>query len=139
MKIVTIDKSLMLKYAGDPEILQKDNRPCVLIVRLKYKRKNQDFAVPLRSNIKASASKEQYFPLPPRPTTKSGNRHGLHYIKMVRYRTEGNVFSQMIKSIFDKNEKRIVQESQRYLSRYEAGDRPLFSTDIDFLLTQLYK
>lgn len=147
MKIVTIDKSLMLKYAGDPEILQKDNRPCVLIVRLKYKRKNQDFAVPLRSNIKASASKEQYFPLPPRPTTKSGNRHGLHYIKMfpvskqylVRYRTEGNVFSQMIKSILDKNEKRIVQESQRYLSRYEAGDRPLFSTDIDFLLTQLYK
>ena len=32
MKIVTIDKSLMLKYAGDLEILQKDNRPCVLIV-----------------------------------------------------------------------------------------------------------
>ena len=42
MKIVTIDKSLMLKYAGDPEILQKYNRPCVLIVRLKYKRKNHD-------------------------------------------------------------------------------------------------
>ncbi len=42
MKIVTIDKSLMLKYAGDPEILQEDNRPCVLIVRLKYKRKNHD-------------------------------------------------------------------------------------------------
>ena len=35
----------MLKYAGDPEILQKDNRPCVLIVRLKYNGKNQDFAV----------------------------------------------------------------------------------------------
>ena len=49
MKIVTIDKSLMLKYAGDPEILQKDNRPFVLIVRLKYKRKNQDFAVPYPS------------------------------------------------------------------------------------------
>ena len=45
MKIVTIDKSLMLKYAGDPEILQKDNHTCVLIVRLKYKGKNQDFAV----------------------------------------------------------------------------------------------
>ena len=42
MKIVTIDKSLMLKYAGDPEILQKDNHTCVLIVRLKYKRKNHD-------------------------------------------------------------------------------------------------
>ena len=42
MKIVTIDKSLMLKYAGDLEILQKDNRPCVLIVRLKYKGKNHD-------------------------------------------------------------------------------------------------
>ena len=46
MKIVTIDKSLLLKSAGDPEILQKDNRPCVLIVRLTYKGKNQDFAVP---------------------------------------------------------------------------------------------
>ena len=46
MKIVTIDKSLMLKYAGDPEILQKDNRPCVLIVRLQYKGNNQDLAVP---------------------------------------------------------------------------------------------
>ena len=42
MKIVTIDKSLMLKYAGYPEILQKDNRPFVLIVRLKYKGKNHD-------------------------------------------------------------------------------------------------
>ena len=42
MKIVTIDKSLMLKYAGDPEILQKDNHTCVLIVRLKYKGKNHD-------------------------------------------------------------------------------------------------
>ena len=49
MNIVTIYKSLMLKYAGDPEILQKDNRPCVLIVRLKYKGKNQDFAVPYPS------------------------------------------------------------------------------------------
>ena len=51
MKIVTIDKSLMLKYAGDPEILQKDNRPCVLIVRLKYKGKNKDFAVPYPSYL----------------------------------------------------------------------------------------
>lgn len=146
MKIVTINKKLLTKFSGDPEILQKSGRPCVLVIRLKYKGRNQDFAVPLRSNISASTPKEQYFPLPPRPSTKPRNRHGLHYIKMfpvtrqylIKYRTQGNALSITIQTVIDKNEKRIVQACQSYLSQYEAGNYPPFSTDIDYLLSQLY-
>ena len=145
MKIVSISSELLKKYSGDPEILQKTGRPCVLIIRLKYKGANQDFAVPLRSNISASAPKNQYFALPPRPTTKPTNRHGLHYIKMfpvskpylIRYRTEGNSFATLIQTIIDKNEKQIVTECQTYLSQYESGLHPQFSTNIDYLLAQL--
>jgi hypothetical protein len=145
MKIVSISKDLLDKYKGDPEILQKTGRPCVLVVRLKYKGKNQDFAIPLRSNISASAPRSQYFALPPRPSTRPTNRHGLHYIKMfpvnkqylIRYRTEGNAFATLIQSVVDKNKKRIVTECQFYLSQYEKGIRPPFSTDIDYLLSQI--
>ena len=96
MKLVTINNALLLKYTGDSEILQKSTRPYVLVVRLKYKDACYDFAVPIRSNIPASAPKDQYFALPPRPQTRPKNRHGLHYIKMfpvtkqylIRYRTD---------------------------------------------------
>ena len=36
MKIVSIHKDLLNKYAGDPEILTKSGRPCVLIIRLNF-------------------------------------------------------------------------------------------------------
>ena len=80
------------------------------------------------------------------PSTRPRNRHGLHYIKMfpvtkaylIRYRTEGNNFATLIQTIINKNTKRIVQESQQYLNDYEAGKRPLYSTDIDYLLSQLH-
>ncbi len=62
--------------------LWKNMRPYVLVIRLKYIEKSYDFAVPIRSNIPAAAPKDQYFALPPRPTTRPKNRHGLHYIKM---------------------------------------------------------
>ena len=145
MKIVSISKSLLSKYEGDPEVLRKSGRPCVLIVRLKYKGQNRDFAVPLRSNISAVTPKNQYFPLPPRSSTMSRNHHGIHYIKMfpvrkeylVRYRTEGNEFSTLIQSIINRNEKQIVSECQDYLTKYENGLRPQFSTDIDYLLSVL--
>ena len=58
MKLVTIDNSLLLKYSGDSEVLQKSTRPYVLVIRLKYKDINYDFAVPIRSNIPASAPKD---------------------------------------------------------------------------------
>ena len=70
MKLVSINNSLLLKYSGDSEVLQKSTRPYVLVIRLKYKNTDYDFAVPIRSNIPASAPKNQYFALPPRPQTK---------------------------------------------------------------------
>lgn len=101
MRLVTIDASLFELYKEDPEILDKIKRPYVLVLRLKYRGIPCDFAVPLRSNISASAPKNQYFPLPTRATTRSQRRHGLHYIKMFpvtkayfrRYRTEGNAYA----------------------------------------------
>mgnify|MGYP003560878990 FL=1 len=147
MKLVTINNSLLLKFSGDPEVLQKSTRPYVLVIRLKYRDTNYDFAVPIRSNIPASAPKDQYFSLPPRPQTRPKNRHGLHYIKMfpvtkqylVRYRTEGNSFAMLIQNIIDKNSKQIVDACQRYLDLYSQGIRPTYSTNIDYLIEQLNK
>ncbi|MCD8336399.1 MAG: hypothetical protein LUD18_03830, partial [Lachnospiraceae bacterium] len=82
MKLVTIDKTLLEKYTEDPQVLYKDKRPYVLVIRLRYRGQKQDFAVPIRSNIPAAAPKNQYFALPPRPSTRPKNRHGIHYIKM---------------------------------------------------------
>lgn len=147
MRLVSIDTALFDKYNNDPEVLTKSKRPYVLVIRLKYKEKNYDFAVPIRSNIPASAPKKQYFALPPRPATRPKNRHGLHYIKMFpvtkqylrRYRTEGNPFATLIQTIIDKNIKTIVNDCQAYLDTYAQGVHPQFSTDIDYLILQLFK
>lgn len=117
MKVVTINHILIDMFAKDPEFLRKSKRPCVLIVRLKYKGHNHKFAIPLRSNIPAASPKDEYFALPPRTTTRPKNRHGIHYIKMFPvkneylqiYRMDGDMFSLMTKAIIDKNEKRIIQ------------------------------
>ncbi len=147
MKLVSINNALLLKYSGDSEVLQKSTRPYVLVIRLKYKDNNYDFAVPIRSNIPASAPKNQYFALPPRPQTKPKNHHGLHYIKMfpvtkqylVRYRVEGHRFATLIQNIINKNSKQIVDECQQYLDLYSQGIKPVYSTDIDHLIEQLNK
>ena len=142
MRLVTIKSAKLKAYTADPEMLQKSKRPCVLIIQLKYKGNRYDFAVPLRSNISPAAPKDQYFPLPPRSTTKARHHHGVHYIKMFPVKradteyflTKGNVGATLMKSILDKNEKQIVKECQQYLNDYEQGRRPAYSTDIDLLL-----
>ena len=48
MRLVSIDTTLFDKYKNDPEVLTKSKRPYVLVLRLKYKGKNCDFAVPIR-------------------------------------------------------------------------------------------
>lgn len=125
MKLVSIRPALLDVYAEDLEVLQKSGRPYVLVIRLNYKGQKTDFAVPIRSNIPASAPKNQYFALPPRAATKPKNRHGLHYIKMfpvkkryfVRYRTEGNSFAIMIQDIIDLLlEKLDALETQLFIS-----------------------
>lgn len=145
MKLVTIKASKLSAYTADPEMLQKSTRPCVLVLRLKYKGRRYDFGVPIRSNINASTPKDQYFPLPPRSSTRPKNRHGIHYAKMfpidrtqtIIFRTKNNPQATLMKQIIDRNEKRIVRECQDYLLRYEAGNIPNYATDIDFLLTLL--
>ncbi len=124
---------------GDRELMLKHNRPCIVVVRLRFRGKRRDFAVPLRSNIAPNVPKDQYFALPPRPTTRPGCRHGIHYIKMFpitkayqrRFRTEGSAYYETLQRIIDGNTKRIVSECQAYLDRYEREGRPRFAGDID--------
>lgn len=146
MKIVKIKPELLQKFSIDPQMLRKENRPCVLILRLNYKDSVYNFAVPVRSNIPAASPKNEYFPLPTRYTTKDRNRHGLHYIKMFpvdkpyydKYRTENNIAASLMKATIEDNGRRIVNECQNYLNRYSAGNRPIFATDLDLLLCLLY-
>ena len=119
MRLVSIDSKILKKYTKDPEMLQKSNRPCALVLRLKYRNEQFDFAIPLRSNISPSTPKNQYFPLPTRHTTKDGYRHGIHYIKMFpidrtktyKFNTDSMYYS-MLKAILDKNEKKIIKRCQ---------------------------
>ena len=142
MRLVSLKKENLRSYTIDKEMLQKAGRPCVLIVNLIYKKHRQDFAIPIRSNINPSTPKEDYFPLPPRRTTRPKYRHGIHYAKMfpidkkiaVIYRTDGNKEATLCKKIIDENEKQIIRECQKYLNRYEAGIRSPYSTDIDLLI-----
>ena len=147
MRLISIHNDLLKKFEVDKEVLQKSKRPYVLVLKLMYKGCNHNFAIPIRSNIPAASPKNEYFPLPPRKTTKPKNRHGLHYIKMfpvtsnyyLRYRTDNNEFATLIKDIIDNNSKQIITECQEYLNRYEKGNRSQYSTDIDLLLSLLYE
>ena len=45
----------------------------------------------------------------------------------------------MIHDIIEKNSKQIVDECQHYLDLYSQGVKPLYSTDLDYLIEQLNK
>lgn len=147
MKLVSISRELLELYKDDREVLHKDGRPYVLILKLKYRGKWQDFAIPLRSNIPGSVQKGEYFALPPRPQTRKGNRHGLHYTKMFpvskrylqKYHIEGNEFAILLKQIIEKNAKKIIAQCQAYLAGYEQGRQPLYATSLDLLLAKLHE
>lgn len=149
MQIVKVSDQFYIDckvHGTDKELLfNKSGRPCVLIVQLKYKGKKQDFIVPIWSNIVSNTPKNQYFPLPPNPSTKSGNRHGVHYIKLFpidkkyiqKYRINNNQFLLQVKSILDKNETDIISACQCYLTEYENGNKHPMSPDIDGILSWL--
>lgn len=127
-------------HGTDKELLSnKNGRPCVLIVQLKYKGRRRKFVVPLRSNITSNIPKNQYFPLPPNAVTKKENRHGVHYIKLFpvenkyiqKFRYENDDFLMQVKRILDKNEKKIISACQNYLVEYENGQGNFMSPDID--------
>lgn len=146
MKLISINRKLIDAFSkADREVLTKAARPVVLIVRLTYRGRRRDFAVPLRSNIAPSSPKSEYFALPNRPNTRPFHHHGLHYIKAFPvakqfyelYHTEGNIAAKLTLAFIDKYEKQIISECQAYLDNYCAGNRPPFSTDIDLLIAKL--
>ena len=51
VKIVSISQDFFNLVEGDRELMLKHNRPCIVVVRLRFRGKRRDFAVPLRSNI----------------------------------------------------------------------------------------
>ncbi len=120
----------------------KHGRPCIVVLRLSFRGKKRDFAVPFRSNISPNVPKDQYFALPPRPTTRPKHRHGIHYIKMfpitkryqMRFRTEGNAYYETIQRILDENTREIVSACQNYLARYEQFGRSKYAVDIDRII-----
>ena len=140
MRLVSIDPDYLdLLSSHDREFMHKHGRPCVLVLKLRFRGRRADFAVPLRSNIAPNEPREQDFPLPPRPSTKPRHRHGIHYIKMFpapkrslrRFRTEGNPYYEMLRAHIDAHTRDIVRACQAYLEKYEAEGRPRFAVDID--------
>ena len=123
-------------------MFNEQGRPCVLIVRLKYKNKKRDFIVPLRSNIPASAPTWQYFSLPPNNNTKPGNKHGIHYIKLFpiskkyinKYNINNNDFFQIISEKISNNQKEIIDACQKYLVDCELGKKHPMTPNIDGIL-----
>ena len=109
-------KECKLRGTDKELLVNKKGRPCVLVVKLRYKGKNRKFVVPLRSNIAQNTPKEQYFALPPNSSTKDGNRHGVHYIKM-----------------FPIDDKYI----QKYISEYENGKKNRMTPEFDDILSWL--
>ena len=125
--------------ADDELLFNRNRRPYLIIMSLKYRGANRKFALPFRSDISPKTPRGQYFSLPPRPTTKPGRRHGLHYIKMFpietkyleKFRIDGSSYYIMLTKIINRNEKRIVKECQGYLDAYEKNGRFPFAPDID--------
>jgi len=137
-----IDNELM------PNIENEHNRPYVIVIKLNFKGKPYDFAIPFRSNIAGHREKIEYFALPPRKETKPFNIHGLHFIKMFpvdksylvkyNYPTE-NKSAILTKTYIQKNFKRLINEAQKYIELYEKGYRPSFCIDLHKLCDALYK
>lgn len=117
-------------------------RPCVLILSLKYRGKKRKFVVPIKSNIKSSEDKKNYFPLPPNNRTKQGCYHGVFYIKLFPisskyinpYYYNNNTFLVGVKKMIDDNEKEIVESCQNYLDNYAKGIKITFTPDIDKII-----
>ncbi len=134
------------KYSVADELLfNEKGRPCVLLIRLRYKGNLGTFVVPLRSNISPSVPKKDYFPLPPNKKTKPKYRHGVHYIKLFpvskkyidTYPVGGDAYYSAVLNILTKNERRIVMACQDYLRQCENGNKHMMTPDIDGILAVL--
>lgn len=144
IKVVTIHNNFFkLLGESDSELLSiKDElhrRPCLILIKIKYKGKNYTFALPLRSNIPGSCPKNTYFSLPQCSTTRDGNRHGIHYSKafpidqkyFIPYQMDGDFNGEYILANIEKNFDIIVTEFKSYIEQYEQGVKPKFCVNID--------
>jgi len=152
IRLVSIKEDFFNIFDFPTEIMTKefggDDRPFLVILRLKYKDETQSFALPFRSNIQVNKNTiGLYYPLPRRKTTKPNHVHGLHYIKMfpinIQYcnkfvLSESN-YNKILVEYIEKNISKIVKESQEYLVKYEHGERPLFCTDIEKMVNAIKK
>lgn len=149
IKVVTIKQAFYKLFEKNNEIMQKigqeaKDRPCLILVKMKYKGNIHTFAIPFRSNI-GNAPRSTYFPLPKRSTTRDGRKHGLHYSKMfpisdtylIPYRMGGDFQEELVMAHIEKNIKQIFTEASSYLKNYEEGKRELFCVDIDDVLKKL--
>lgn len=145
LQIISVKKIFFDKCSFEKEILHNDKmrRPYLLLLKLKYKEKEQDFAIPFRSNILGNTNEKEFYALPPNNTTKDGNHHGLHFTKMFpikkeykdKFYTSKNIFFQkIIEAKIKKDLKIIVNKAQDYLIDYECGIRYDYYVDIDKIL-----
>ena len=151
MKIIKISSSyysLLEKNKLNDEIEHNEaGRPCILVVKLKYKGSFYNFAVPFRSNISPVTPKDEYFALPPNPKTNSKHHHGIQFIKMFpndrtqcqKFLIDGNDYLKMISKILDENEHEIIQRCQEYLDKYADAERHRYSPNIDGIIYMLSK
>lgn len=149
MKLVKLKAEFFQKCkATDNEVLDKIERPYVLIIKLKYNGEKLDFAIPLRTNIPASEQKNMYYVLPTRSKTRDKNRHGLHFRKIIPVKKqylekyiifENNDFDKIIQEYINKNIKNIVLQAQDYLNYYNEHKPLKFSTNIEELIKILYE
>lgn len=146
MKICSIKKEFYDMFDDNIELEKNDKRPCLIIIKLKYKNKDVDFAIPFRSNIYGGAKRKEYFPLPPRHTTKQGKKHGLHYTKMFPIKKEYFLKYYSIEDKDNKNDmikiqknlSKIVNEAQEYIKDYESGIRYDYCTNIEIIFNTIY-
>lgn len=151
IKIVSISKEFYKLFPPENEIMQKlgwntSERPCLVLVKLRYKKMKYTFAIPFRSNI-GKAPRESYFPLPNRNKTKPNRKHGLHYTKMfpinkkyfIKYEMGGDLQEELVLAYIEKNIKTIINEAQHYLDEYGKGHFQKYHVDIDEVIKMLLK
>lgn len=136
MKLTKISRRFFDLCSFDPEVMQKEKRPYLLVLKLRYNGQRQDFAMPLRSNLPNYVPKELYYTLPPRNNTKKNHVHCIHFIKMFPIKREflqkyhPDEEHEFIYKFIEKNKKDIINSAQRYLDNYQKGNIPDYSTQI---------
>ena len=126
-------------------LFNEKGRPCVLILKLRYKGDLRDFIVPLRSNISDRTLEWQYFALPPNPNTKPKHKHAIHYIKMFpiskkyidKYVVDNDEYYKRLIKIIDSNESKIISECQSYLDKCSDGKKHIMTPNLDGIIKVL--